>query len=201
MNGTVPYPFSPPIDNPQFCETNDLYQSIYISFFANCNLVFYNTSTSLDQFTCPSDLEGIEEQRRVFWPDSCVALGPRCYSIDENPDLFNYTFISVNGNNDDFKMAPFPINSGIVSVDCSADYELVEEFMANLPENIEEIAGTMMVLILTVVLVFGLCCGCLCCGLGTTIGALCCRPGRKDYIPVASGVPVATKYTGPSLSV
>ena len=139
----------------------------------------------------------------MFWPDSCVALGERCYSIDENPELFNYTFISVNGNADDYTISPFPIDSGTVSVDCSADYELAEEFMDNLPEELEEFAGAMMAMIVLFILVVSICCGCICCGLGTAIGALCCRPRHKGYksVPLATGVPVATKYTGEALSV
>ena len=68
-----------------------------------------------------------------MWPEFCVALGPRCYSLTDHPnliahhDLFSF-FTSA------FEM-PIPSNATSVTVNCSADFETWKEVVDFNDEN------------------------------------------------------------------
>lgn len=78
-----------------------------------------------------------EQRKIVMWPESCVATGPRCYSIEDNPSLYNYTLF----NETEFAMI-FPKNASVVSVDCRADFATVNQFIENLPEELADVAAS-----------------------------------------------------------
>merc|ERR1712038_1062577 len=181
----IPYPFQPP--SASFCENNKLGSDVYFSVFAPCNFTFYvptgdsaaTDPSNVDSFSCegivdnPNEQFYVEETSRVFnWPDSCVALGPRCYDLSMYPGLANYTRINVDDGSSSYYGIEFPEEANYVSVDCSADFKLAEEAIA--------FSGLMaFAVILTVAIT--ICCIC------------CCANKRRGYTSVAgvySGPPV-----------
>lgn len=139
-SGTLPYPFAPSSDD--FCDSNTLGDDTYFSVFAPCDFVFYDTKTMPEHFSCDSygtstTIVKKEQRKVVMWPESCVAAGPRCYSIEEYPSLYNLTLF----NDTEFAMA-VPKDATVVSVDCTADFEKVNEFIENLPEELAEVAAS-----------------------------------------------------------
>lgn len=137
-SGELPYPFAPPSDD--FCDSNTLGDDVYFSVFTPCDFVFYDTTDMPQHFSCDSygkSTTVVKKQQRkvVMWPESCVAAGPRCYSIKENPNLYNFTLF----NDTDFSMQ-FPENATVVSVDCTADFAKVDDFLKNLPQELEDVA-------------------------------------------------------------
>ena len=136
----LPYPFAPPSDD--FCASNTLGDDAYVSVFVPCDFVFYDTKVLPEHFSCDSYGKSTtvikkEARKIVMWPESCVAAGPRCYSIDDNPTLYNYTLF----NETEFAM-DFPKEATVVSVDCTADFAKVDEFIQNLPEELADVAAS-----------------------------------------------------------
>ena len=166
-----PIPFAP--SSPEFCDSNEIGDDVYLSFFVPCDFTFYATekNVNIDHFACDSveesDSAAIikEESRKVMlWPDSCVANGPRCYSITDYPNLYNFTIFEGT----DYAMK-FPPGANVVSVDCSADFEKVQEFVESLPEEFKEVAeaiGFAAFVVLFAVLAAIVACICCCCGGG-----------------------------------
>jgi hypothetical protein len=139
-SSNLPYPFAPPSDD--FCDFNTLGDDVYVSAFVPCDFVFYDTKVMPEHFSCESydkSTAVIKKERRkiVMWPESCVAAGPRCYSIKDNPTLYNYTLF----NDTEFAME-FPKEATVVSVDCTADFAKVNEFIQNLPEELADVAAS-----------------------------------------------------------
>jgi len=142
---TIPYPFQPPSD--EFCSENKLGSDVYVSIFSPCNFTFYKTSADSSSgstgghFSCDGivnstndEIIDTEQYRVLGWPDSCVALGARCYNLTDNPHLSNFTQAGVENS---YYPLVFPPDADFVSVDCSYDYELVQETIKELPEAIE----------------------------------------------------------------
>mmetsp|Transcript_14651 Transcript_14651/g.20010 ORF Transcript_14651/g.20010 Transcript_14651/m.20010 type:complete len:244 (-) Transcript_14651:70-801(-) len=142
-NATTPPPPSshqilPPSDD--FCTYNSLGDDTYISFFEPCEFIFYDSTVMPEHFSCGDFLKDnesnaivvVKQQKRkvMMWPDSCVANGPRCYNLSQNPHLSNYTLYE----NTEYAME-FPAEATIVSVNCSADFVRVQEFTDNIPES------------------------------------------------------------------
>mmetsp|Transcript_32774 Transcript_32774/g.72288 ORF Transcript_32774/g.72288 Transcript_32774/m.72288 type:complete len:256 (+) Transcript_32774:200-967(+) len=164
-----PIPFAPP--SPEFCDSNEIGDDVYLSFFVPCDFTFYaaEKNANIDHFACDSveesDSAAIikEESRKVMlWPDSCVANGPRCYSITDYPNLYNFTIFEGT----DYAMK-FPPGANVVSVDCSADFEKVQEFVESLPEEFKQVAeaiGFAAFVVLFAVLAAIVACICCCCG-------------------------------------
>jgi hypothetical protein len=191
----IPAPFAPP--SAEFCENNKLGDDMYFSILKPCNFIFYKSSSFTgsgglgDHFSCGDILqeEGViiatEMRRVVEWPDSCVAVGPRCYSIEDHPSLVNFTLFSGDGdvvNDEDYAMT-FPPDADIVSVDCTADYEAVQEVAQNLPEELQNVAGAfvffgVVVLISTIAFIVTCC--------------MCCFK-KSNYHPIG----IAQYYNGP----
>ena len=157
-------PFQPP--SSEFCESNSLGDDAYISIFVPCEFVFYETTDMPDHFSCKgyNDETAIKKENAkvAMWPDSCVAVGPRCYSIADYPSLSNFTFYQDT----EFSMK-FPSQATVVSVNCTADFAKAQEFLENLPEELGEVAESIacltMVLFVAVVAAI-VACICCCCG-------------------------------------
>lgn len=192
--GDLPYPFAPPSDD--FCNSNTLGDDAYVSVFLPCDFVFYDTSVMPDHFSCDSyekstDVVKKEQRKIVMWPESCVAAGPRCYSIEHNPTLYNYTLF----NETEFGMV-FPKNAKVVSVDCTADYAKVNQFIENLPQELADVAASISfaagVLLFAVIAAIV---ACICCCFGV------CRRNRHSspevtYMAVPSHVVKAQPVQG-----
>jgi hypothetical protein len=169
---TLPNPFSPPSD--EFCKTNTLGDDSYISIFIPCDFTFYATDVLPNHFSCDayntndddSTVIKKEQTKVAMWPDSCVATGPRCYSIANNPVLSNFTFYEDT----EYHMQ-FPPDATVVSVDCTVDFAKAEEFLDNLPEEFAQVAASIsffaVVFAIAVIACTIACiCGCIiaCCG-------------------------------------
>lgn len=196
------YPFQPP--TAETCDSKtQLGSDIYISLFAPCSFTFYTptvanitAASSIDSFSCaafadiPNETKYQLATARVFgWPDSCVAVGPRCYDLRKYPDLANYTRIDFDSK---FNYSlNFPEVANFVSVDCSQDYTLAQEAMKNLPHTLEPVAGAIafsgFLVFAAVLLLIIACCVAIC----------CCGRRRRGYTAVRgvyTGAPVeATK--------
>ena len=160
----LPNPFSPPSE--EFCETNTLGDDTYFSIFIPCDFTFYATDVLPDHFSCDaySDADSTvimrEHTKVVMWPDSCVAVGPRCYSIKDNPHLNNYTFYDGT----DYSME-FPPDATVVSVDCTADFAKAKEFLDNLPEELGKVAASIgfVAMVLAIAVLASIICCIFCC--------------------------------------
>jgi len=211
--GHIPAPFAPP--SAEFCESNKLGDDVYFSILKPCNFIFYKTSSFSsrggnddgDHFSCGNVLQdddtiiSTEMRRVVGWPDSCVAAGPRCYSIAEYPSLVNFTLFSGfeefegTGSKSTSSMKSlegpyamlFPPDANVVSVDCTADYEAVQEAAQNLPEDLENVAAA-FVFFGAMVLISTFACIVTCC--------LCCfkKTSRGGYTAVGSGNGASAQY-------
>ena len=174
----LPLPIDPP--SASFCQSNELGSDYYVSLFKPCVFTFYNSTSAVDDDNSCNDVDSssivtTEERFVMLWPESCVAYGPRCYSMADNPDLFKFTNSEV-GNMDDG--APFPADALSVSVTCSVDYSQARAF-ANTVENDSVKAIFPMILLIVFFLILSFC---FCAG-GT---ACCCGGSRKtEYVPVA----------------
>lgn len=140
LTSSLPYPFAPPSDD--FCSSNTLGDDAYVSVFVPCDFVFYETNAMPEHFSCDgygksTAIVKKEQRKIVMWPESCVAAGPRCYSIEDNPTLYNYTLF----NETEFGMV-FPERATVVSVDCTADFAKVNQFIENLPEELADVAAS-----------------------------------------------------------
>ena len=189
-SGELPYPFAPP--SKDFCDSNTLGDDVYFSVFTPCDFVFYDTTVMPQHFSCDSydkstTLVKKQQRKVVMWPESCVAAGPRCYSIEENPNLYNFTLF----NDTEFSMQ-FPKNATVVSVDCTADFAKVNEFIKNLPEELEDVAksigfaaGVFLFAVIAAIV------ACICCCFGA------CRrhPREATYMAVPSHVVKAQPLT------
>jgi hypothetical protein len=165
----LPLPFAPPSE--AFCKSNILGDDAYLSFFKPCTFTFYKTSeaSNPDHFSCDTydtaEVIASESRKVMMWPESCVAAGPRCYSMVDYPDLSNYTIFDST----DYYSMTFPSDSSIVSVDCTADFTQAQIFMENLPEELEDVASSIAfgagVLLFAVLaaIVACICCCCLSC--------------------------------------
>ena len=135
-----PFPFTPPSE--AFCKSNILGDDAYLSFFTPCDFAFYKTDLVPDHFSCdevdPSVLIKTESRKVMMWPESCVAVGPRCYSLVDYPDLFKF---AINSDEENYAME-FPSDATVVSVDCTADFAKVEVFMESLGPEIEHVASS-----------------------------------------------------------
>jgi len=184
--GDLPYPFAPPSDD--FCSSNTLGDDMYFSFFVPCDFVFYDTNAMPEHFSCDSygkSTTVIKKQQRkvIMWPESCVASGPRCYSIKDNPNLYNFTLF----NDTEYSMV-FPKSATVVSVDCTADFAKANEFLENLPEELADVAksisfaaGVFLFAVIAAIV------ACICCCFGA------CRrnhhsPPEATYMAVPSHV-------------
>lgn len=195
----LPYPFAPPSD--EFCDSNTLGDDAYFSVFAPCNFVFYDTEVSPKHFECDAygkDTTVVKKEQRkvIMWPESCVAAGPRCYLIDDYPNLYNFTLF----NDTDFAMT-FPKNATVVSVDCTADYAKVNEFIENLPEELKEVAGAISfaagVFLFAVIAAIVACiclCWCACRGGGRRSPTEATYVGVPSNIVKAHAIPTTTVY-------
>uniref|UniRef100_A0A7S4QJW3 Uncharacterized protein n=1 Tax=Ditylum brightwellii TaxID=49249 RepID=A0A7S4QJW3_9STRA len=180
-----PHTLSPP--TKEFCSSNTLGDDTYLSFFEPCEFIFYDSTVKPDQFSCggldDNDAVVIKKQKRkvIWWPDSCVAGGPRCYDLIENPHLSNYTFYE----NTEYAM-DFPSNAKVVSVDCSADFEKAQELADSLP--VESMTFVIALFFLSVVacVIVGICCCC---------GACCDR--RRDRRLDSYQMVANKQYHGP----
>lgn len=165
-----PIPFAPP--SQDFCNSNTLGDDVYLSFFKPCDFTFYSVDTDaipIEQFSCDaiddSDSAAIikqEDRKVMLWPESCVALGPRCYDLSLYPNLYNFTLFEGT----EYAMT-FPSEANVVSVDCSADFESVGKFVANLPLELKEVAEAISFVafaIMFAVLAAVISCICCCCG-------------------------------------
>lgn len=139
----LPFPFAPPSE--AFCKNNILGDDAYLSFFKPCTFTFYkvNEDSRPDHFSCDAydgtaEVISMESRKVMMWPESCVAAGPRCYSMVDYPDLSTYTIFD---DTDNYAMM-FPSDASIVSVDCTADYTQAQTFMENLPEELEDVASS-----------------------------------------------------------
>lgn len=167
-NTPLPYPFQPP--STEFCASNSLGDDTYFSFFVPCDFIFYDSTIKPEQFTCDDESYSDEfviekEQIKVaMWPDSCVASGPRCYSIQDYPGLYNFTYYPES----EFSVK-FPEKANVVSVDCSADFAKAQAFMENLPDELVQVAdsigklASVLFMALTASVVACICCFCLLC--------------------------------------
>ena len=161
----LPYPFAPP--SGDFCNSNTLGDDTYFSVFVPCDFVFYDTKVMPKHFSCGdygSSTTVVKKQQRkvIMWPESCVAAGPRCYSIEDNPTLHNFTLF----NDTEFAIV-FPTNATVVSVDCTADFAKVNEFIENLPEELAGVAASISFaagVFLFAVIAAIVACICCCCG-------------------------------------
>jgi hypothetical protein len=181
----LPNPFSPPSD--EFCKANKLGDDSYISIFVPCDFTFYATDILPDHFSCDtyndddSTVITKEQTKIVMWPDSCVAAGPRCYSIADYPELSNFTFYEDT----EYHME-FPSNATVVSVDCTADFAKAKEFLDNLPEEFGEVAASISFLALVLAIAVLACiiaciCGCIIACRGAQV-----RPPHGSYTEVPS---------------
>lgn len=179
----LPNPFSPPSE--EFCETNTLGDDSYISIFIPCDFTFYATDVLPDHFSCnayndDSTVIKKEQTKVVMWPDSCVAAGPRCYSIADNPHLSNYTFY----DDTEYSME-FPPDATVVSVDCTADFAKAEEFLDNLPEELNKVAASIgFVAMVFAIAVLASIIACICCCIWAFRGQD--RPPHATYTAVPS---------------
>ena len=194
------YPFQPP--SPEFCENNRLGSDQYFSIFAPCEFIFYTPTHDLtnitnddeDSFSCAGVVNSPNERvveyatNRVFgWPDSCVALGPRCYDLRKHPNLSNFTRIENSegdDSGDEYYMLNFPSSANFVSVNCSQDFAYAQETLKNLPEIIEPLVGGIIFLgiMISVSIVI---CAIICC-------VCCCRGRNRRGYTTVGGV-----YAGP----
>jgi len=215
-------PFIKP-PSEEFCSVNQLGDQIYpISVFQACTFKFYvtplppsfNTSGSTHDsddslFSCDdvldddNDMSLISTQYRqvVGWPDVCVANGPRCYSILDNPSLVNYTMYSdamvdglsnITGSDDDtiesfdlsqYRME-FPKGARVVSVNCSNDFTQAQQFAKDLPAIAGEV-GEGLTIFAIALLISVLLCVCTVCACLVS----CCYSGvnsRSQYKEVPS---------------
>ena len=66
----------------RYGKSNILGDDAYLSFFTPCDFAFYKTDLVPDHFSCdevdPSVLIKTESRKVMMWPESCVAVGPRC---------------------------------------------------------------------------------------------------------------------------
>ena len=102
----------------------------------------------------------------MLWPESCVALGPRCYDLSAYPNLYNFTLFEGT----EYAMI-FPPEANVVAVDCSADFERVTKFVENLPLELKEVAEAISFaafVFALAVLVAVVSCICCCCGACTS---------------------------------
>ena len=171
-SSAIPNPFAPPSD--KFCQSNSLGDDAYVSIFKPCEFTFYTTDVTPEHFSCDAyddDTKVIktEDRKVVMWPDSCVAAGPRCYSLTHYPELSNFTFYQDT----DYSME-FPANATVVSVDCTADFAKAQEFLDNLPEELGEVAAAICwVAVVFSIAVVACIVACICCCFGA------CR-GRRE---------------------
>merc|ERR1712038_1280763 len=115
--------------------------------FAPCEFIFYAvniTNDGEDSFSCAGVVNSPNERvvelakNKVFgWPDSCVALGPRCYDLRKHPNQANFTRVEDGG--DEYYMLNFPSSANYVSVNCSQDFAFAQETVKELPEVIESL--------------------------------------------------------------
>eukprot|EP00563_Minutocellus_polymorphus_P012565 CAMPEP_0181064958 /NCGR_PEP_ID=MMETSP1070-20121207/24479_1 /TAXON_ID=265543 /ORGANISM="Minutocellus polymorphus, Strain NH13" /LENGTH=257 /DNA_ID=CAMNT_0023145309 /DNA_START=15 /DNA_END=788 /DNA_ORIENTATION=+ len=195
-----PIPFAPP--SQEFCNTNTLGDDVYLSFFVPCEFIFYTVDgdegerPSDDHFACDSiddsDSATIikqEDRKVMLWPESCVALGPRCYDLSKYPNLYNFTLFEGT----EFAMK-FPSGANVVSVDCSADYAKVTKFVENLPIELKEVAeaiGFAAFVVSFAVLMAVVACICWCCGTrGRPSSDGKCRHGSYVTVPPELNEPV-----------
>lgn len=170
---SFPIPFAPP--SSEFCNSNTLGDDVYLSFFKPCEFTFYSVDVDddnalpIDHFSCDSiedsDSAAIikqEDRKVMLWPESCVALGSRCYDLSVYPNLYNFTLFEGT----EYAMK-FPSEANVVSVDCNADFERVTKFVENLPLELKEVAEAISFAafaIVFAVVVAVVSCICCCCG-------------------------------------
>uniref|UniRef100_A0A7S2WAK5 Uncharacterized protein n=1 Tax=Eucampia antarctica TaxID=49252 RepID=A0A7S2WAK5_9STRA len=188
----VPIPFAPPSD--EFCTSNSLGDDFYISVFEPCKVVFFTNSSISDStgeghYSCddhayePNQVVS-EAQLQVFmWPESCVANGPRCYLLKENPDLVEYLIDPNNiyTVNDIFS---FPEDATAVSVSCVADYAKFQKTMKTAQDDFSTSSLVHPLIGITALLGILSLAVCLC---GCGVMFCCCsqRPrNRPTYQPV-----------------
>uniref|UniRef100_A0A7S4JT49 Uncharacterized protein n=1 Tax=Odontella aurita TaxID=265563 RepID=A0A7S4JT49_9STRA len=205
-DGPPPYPLAPPSE--EFCRSNDLGSDVYISFFEPCTFQFYEEKPRVvgvpgrdgARFSCHGynggdDAIATAERKVLMWPDSCVAAGPRCYSMRDHPGLMTDT---VFGDSD--YPLDYPVKAAVVSVDCRSDFAKAQEFMKDLPEELTMVsdallsAGRALIFVGVAFIFMGICCcfGCF---------RVCLCPDGKarrrqvhySAIPLVPAVPVATK--------
>ena len=200
-SANLSFPFEPPSE--EFCKTNSAGDDVYLSLFKPCEFVFYRRSTpsvevanKVSKFECANfgiddaPIVATEQRKVVGWPDSCVANGPRCYSLADFPNLQKFTIFGDTDFDPEYS-TPFPSDADAVSVDCSADYAEVEHAMDELPEVLKPIAEAMVIFSL-VMLVSVIACAGLCC-----FGLYSCLfksgPSASNY----QAVPIVPTYSGP----
>lgn len=182
LEGTpsLPLPIDPPSDS--FCKSNELGSDYYYTVFEPCVFTFYNSTSAVDDGnTCddidPSFIVKTEKRFVKMWPESCVASGPRCYSLASNPELAKFTSFKLDGDKD--KVTPFPAGAMSVNVTCASDYSKARQFADDLENNVTTI---LLPFILATVLFFvvGLliCCGGIYC-------CCCCGSTKTEYVPVS----------------
>ena len=184
-------PFRP--TSPEFCENNNRLRSDqYFSIFTPCEFIFYTpthdstniTNDDEDSFSCAGVVNSTNERvvelamNKVFgWPDSCVALGPRCYDLRKHPNLANFTRVDDGG--DEYYMLNFPSSANFVSVNCSQDFAFAQETVKELPEVIESLVGgitcTGIMISASIVICAIICCVC------------CCRGGNRNGYTTVGG--------------
>ena len=217
----------PPVIEPpsqEFCAENQLGDQMYpISVFQACTFKFYATtstpsSSSSDSppYSCPvsgeiddSTLISTQYRQVVGWPDVCIANGPRCYSIADNPSLVNFTLYSdamVNALQDltddetvkqdidlsQYKME-FPDGASVVSVDCSGDFQRAQQFAQDFPQIAEEVGRGLTYLSIVLLVCVLLCVGTACACLATCFNSAG-KHSKSHYIAVPS-----TDYVGPAV--
>ena len=122
----------------------------------------------------------------MLWPDQCVGVGPRCYSISSSD---NHTFSDVLDRL--FPDDGIPIGATHVEVDCRADAMELSRvsyaFASGLEKNVAYIVYGFVALCLTVILVLSLCFyGCF---------RLCFRPNeaKQKYVSAYYAVPAEVR--------
>lgn len=172
----IPNPLAPP--SKEFCQSNSLGDSTYVSLIQPCVFKFYSTEAAPDDFSCgayeSSTVIKLQERAVLLWPDFCVAAGPRCYSLPNYPDLANYTIYQDS----QFSME-FPSNANVVSVDCTADFAAEQELVDSVTNGLNDIAAAVIfcawVLLFAIIAGIVVCLAC-CCG--------ACGPRRGSTTPV-----------------
>ena len=181
--GDIPFPFEPP--SAEFCKHNELGSDMYVSLFRPCQFIFYTGSSNIpehDHFSCSGILDNAnntiistQEREVMDWPDSCVANGPRCYSLTEYPNLQDFTLFGGDSNMDKYYSMSFPEDATYVSVDCSEDYHVAKQAMKRLPEVLEPVITLIFfgfIVLIGLLIAAVICCVCICSGGGQ---------GRRGY--------------------
>jgi len=156
----------------------------------------------MEDITTELEIVKIQDRKVFLWPDSCVALGDRCYSMDGDSIKYALATSTIFANYS-YAMT-FPQDATFVSVSCAADYESFEEFTETFPNLESLIKWIVYSLVATLFFISAVLLGtimCICGGTCRCFGYMCCscpQKQRQTYQEIPIVIPTVVPYGEPS---